>query len=725
MVAHVLVEIQARKMVKTFTYLVPHELQDKIQIGIRVLVPFNNRKLEGFVLKIDTNFTSSYELKNIIALIDNHPVINEEMLELGKLLSKKTFTNLISVYQTMLPKALKAKSKTIINKKYETYLVLNSFDNNEITSSKQKQIIDLFKDKKQILKKEASKISSSAVKTLLNKNILSENKIEDYRLNDDIVKEEKKVVLNNDQQNVVNKVLKFKQKFAPFLLHGVTGSGKTEVYMHIIEKIIAEKKEVIVLVPEISLTPQLVNTFRKRFGKTIAILHSGLSDGEKYDEWRKIEKKEVMIAIGARSAIFAPFTNLGLIIIDEEHSATYKQENNPRYNAIEVGMYRAKKYNCPIILGSATPSIESYTKAKMNYYTLLEMPKRINNTLPKIELIDMKESFKHGYTVLSKIAIDKINDRLEKKEQIMLLLNRRGYTTTISCPNCGYVHKCPNCDIPLTYHKTYHKMTCHYCNYQTYKINSCPKCHNQKLLDLGMGTEKLEEKINDIFKSKMPKIIRMDIDTTRRKGSHAKIIEDFKNHKYDILIGTQMISKGLDFPNVTLVIVVNGDASLNIPDFRSAERTFSLLNQVAGRSGRGKLSGEVIIQGYNIDHYSMVYASKNDYLGFYKEEMAIRKVLKYPPFYNLCLIKLRSNIANTCLVEGNKIVKYLKNQLTNEIILGPSACSLPKINNVYYFQIIIKYKKINNLIKPLEFINKQYLTNNKIIVEIDLNPNKI
>lgn len=726
MVAHVLVEIQARKMVKTFTYLVPPFLEDKMQVGIRVTVPFNNRKLEGFVLKIEDNFKANYELKSIIDVIDDHPVINDEMLKLGTLLSKRTFTNLISVYQTMLPKALKAKNKTVINKKYATYLVLNKEKNsNEITSNKQQSIIELFKNNEKILKKEASEISSSAVKTLINKQILKEIKIESYRLNDENIKEEKKVILNNDQNKVVTAILQDKNKFQPFLLHGVTGSGKTEVYMHVIEKIIEEKKEVIVLVPEISLTPQLVNIFRKRFGKTIAILHSGLSDGEKYDEWRKIEKKEVMIAIGARSAIFAPFTNLGLIIVDEEHSTTYKQENNPRYSAIEVGMYRAKKYHCPIVLGSATPSIESYTKVKTNAYKLLNLPKRVNNNMPKVELIDMKQSFRKGYTILSEEAINKISDRLIKKEQVMLLLNRRGYATTISCPNCGYVHKCPNCDIPLTYHKTYHKMTCHYCNYQTNKIDKCPKCHNKNLLDLGMGTEKLEEKIKEIFSNLNPRIIRMDNDTTRRKGSHERIISDFKNQQYDILIGTQMISKGLDFPNVTLVVVVNGDASLNIPDFRSAERTFSLLNQVAGRSGRGKLSGEVIIQCYNIDHYSMIYASKSDYLGFYKEEMAIRCILKYPPFYNLCLIKMKSNSANICLTEGNKIAKYLKSKLTEEFILGPSASALPKINNIYYFQIIIKYKNIYNLVKHLEFINEKYLMNSKITVEIDLNPNKI
>lgn len=725
MVAHVLVEIKARQMVKTFTYIVPEQFETKIQVGIRVLVPFNNRQLEGFVLKIEDDFKSEYELKKIVKLIDDYPVINEEMIELGKILSKRTFTNLISVYQTMLPKALKVHNGTIVNKKYEKYLVLNNKTELEKLNQSQQKIMELFKDKKIIKKSQANQISTSSVKTLINKGILKEEEMEKYRLECDIEKEEKTVILKPQQQSVVEQVANYLNEFKPFLLHGVTGSGKTEVYMHIIEKVIAKKKEVIVLVPEISLTPQLVSLFRKRFGKTIAILHSGLSDGEKYDEWRKIERKEVLIAIGARSAIFAPFTNLGLIIIDEEHTPTYKQENNPKYNAIEVGMYRAKRYNCPIILGSATPSIENYTKAKMNMLTLLEMPNRVNNNLPKVYLIDMKESYKKGYNILSIEAIDKIKERLNKKEQIMLLLNRRGYTTTSTCKNCGYTHKCPNCDIPLTYHKVTNKMVCHYCNYQTAKLIKCPECQQTDINSMGMGTEKLEENIKEMFKEYQPRIVRMDVDTTRRKGSHEKIINDFKNGKYDILIGTQMISKGLDFPNVTLVVVVNGDASLNIPDFRSAERTFDLLNQVAGRSGRGSLQGEVIIQGYNIDHYSIVCASKHNYLEFYHHELAIRKTLKYPPFYQLCLIKIKGNDFNNCLKEGNKIANFLKDNLKDEIVLGPSPSSMPKINNIYYFQIIIKYKKVNNIIKYLEFINNQYLTNRQVILEIDLNPIKI
>lgn len=345
-------------------------------------------------------------------------------------------------------------------------------------------------------------------------------------------------LLTSEQENIINKI-KLDQ-FKPYLIHGVTGSGKTEVYMRLIDKVLKENKKAIVLVPEISLTPQLVNTFKTRFDK-IALLHSGLSNGEKYDEWRRIENDEVNIVVGARSAIFAPLSNIGIIIIDEEHSQTYKQENYPYYDAKDIAIYRARTHNCPLVLGSATPSIESYTRAKTNIYELLEMKNRVNNNLPEVSLVDMKEEFKKGNTILSKKLYDNINECLDKEEQVILLLNRRGYNTVVTCPNCGFTHKCPKCDIPLTYHKKTNKMICHYCNYQTYKINKCPNCNNDKLSDLGMGTEKLQEYITKIFPK--AKVIRMDIDTTRTKNAHEKIFNDFKDEKYNILIGTQMIAK--------------------------------------------------------------------------------------------------------------------------------------------------------------------------------------
>lgn len=708
MYVEVLVEI--KKIDKTFTY---HSNSCDVQIGMRVLVPFGNQTLEGFVMNVNNSFQGDYEVKDIIGVIDEKPVLNEEMIELGNYMSKKYLCSKISCYQAMLPKALKAKKGTSIKEKNVVYLKLKQdfIPKND----SQKRIKDLF-NSDLVLKSEANKISVSAVKTLLKNDYIEEVIKEEYRLNIDYNISNDLPDLTLEQQKVINSI-NF-SKFTPYLLHGITGSGKTEVYMRLISKVISQKKQVLVLVPEISLTPQFVNTFKKRFNK-IALLHSALSDGEKYDEWRKIQRKEVNIVIGARSAVFAPLDNIGLIVIDEEHSQTYKQENYPMYNAIDIAINRSKKHNCPLILGTATPSIESYTRAKMGVYELLEMKKRVNNNLPKVTLIDMKDEIKKGNNVFSKILIDKINERLDKNEQVILLLNRRGYNTIVTCQNCGLTHKCPNCDIPLTYHKKNNLMKCHYCNYTTNKLHKCPNCESTKFNDLGLGTEKLEDLVNKTFNK--AKTIRMDIDTTSTKSAHEKILNSFSNQEYNILIGTQMISKGLDFPKVTLVGVINGDATLNIPDFRSGERTYQLLNQVAGRAGRSDLLGEVIIQGFNIDHYSIIKASTHDYIGFYEEEMNIRKKLLYPPFYNIVLIKMQSKDENLLIKESDKIYAYLKEN-TNEIILGPTTSMLPKINNIYYMNIIIKYKKTNNIIKELNYLSNKYLSNNKIKVNIDFNP---
>ena len=711
MYADILVEIGSIE--KTFTYKVPSNFD--VLAGMRVLVPFGTRKLEGFILKIYDEGSFDYEVKDIIDIIDDHPVINDEMLELGKYISKRSLSSLISVYQTMLPSALKAKSSRKFNKKYLTYISYVNSDN--IKTVKQKEVLDYIRDKKEVLKSSIS--SKSILKYLLSNGNVCEIKKEVYRLNDDVLINRKKYDLTLEQRSVIENI-SF-DKFMPYLLHGVTGSGKTLVYIRLIEKVLESGKEAILLVPEISLTPQVVEIFKSYFGSVVAILHSGLSDGEKYDEWRKIERGEVSIVIGARSAIFAPFKNIGIIIIDEEHSSTYKQENVPRYDAITVALKRGGTYDCPVILGSATPSIESYTRAKMGVYKLLQMKNRVNNNLPKVSLINMKDEFKKGNRLFSEDALNKINDRLYKGEQVIILLNRRGFSTVITCHECGYTHKCPNCDIPLTYHKRNNIMKCHYCDYKSSKLLKCPSCGSNNINSFGMGTEKLEEEINKIFLK--ARTIRMDVDTTRRKNAYSKIINDFKSEKYNVLVGTQMIAKGLDFPKVTLVVVINGDASLNIPDFRSAERTFELLNQVSGRAGRADLAGEVIIQGFNIDHYSIVCSKNNDYYSFYKEEMKIRKILKYPPYYNLCLIRVSGKDYDMVYNEANKISIYLKNNL-KDIVLGPASAGIPKVNNIYYVQIIIKFKKTKDIISELVFINNKY-KKKSINVLIDLNPIKL
>ena len=720
----VLIELKAKKLDKTFTYSVPSNLVNCVSVGKRVIVPFGRQKLEGFVLSISNSSFFDYEIKDIIDVVDDCVIINSEMLELGKYIKNKTLCTLISAYQTMLPSALKAHKNFVINKKYETYLtIVDDSINFNIKSDKQKMIYDLLCSSSFVLKRDCVAISSYVVKSFLDKGFIKEVKKEVYRNNLSDIKEESSIILNDEQKAAVDRVIST-DGFKPFLLYGVTGSGKTEVYMHIIEYYLGIGMEALVLVPEISLTPQMVLNFRKRFGTSIAILHSGLSDGEKYDEYRKILNKEVSIVIGARSAIFAPLTNLGVIIIDEEHSSTYKQDNTPKYNAIDVAIYRGRYHSCPVVLGSATPSIESYTRAKSQVYDLITLKKRVNNNLPKVVLVNMRNEIKKGNRVFSSILTDSINERLERGEQIILLLNRRGFSTISSCSDCGFVDKCPNCDIPLVYHKSSNTMRCHYCGYGSRKKYECPSCNSKSLNDFGMGTEKLEEYVRDNFSN--AKVVRMDVDTTSRKGSHEKIINDFRSLKYNVLIGTQMIAKGLDFPFVTLVGVINGDASLSIPDFRSGERTFQLLNQVAGRAGRADLPGLVIIQGFNVEHYSIVSASSHNYDSFYNEEMRIRKLLKYPPFYNLCSIKIKSKFEDKAFSEGNKIVNYLKKNLDDSnIILGPSSSNMLKVNNVYNIQIVIKYKKTDVLIDKLNFISGKYIENKDVLIDIDLNPYKI
>lgn len=725
MVCECLVELEHVFIDKTFTYKINKEQLPLLKVGMRVVVPFGKQTLEGFILKIYENKDVSLEnkLKEIISIVDTYPILNEELLTLGKYISKTTLCSLMTSYQAMLPKALKAKKKVNMTPKYDTYICINyGMYNNDIKfNASQEKILELLKENKKVKKEVLNKISVSSVNTLLKKNILLEEKEENYRYN--LINEEKiKFNLNEEQQKVYKEIFNSINTNETFLLYGVTGSGKTNVYMKVIEDVIKNNKTAILLVPEISLTPQIIKRFTSYFSN-IAVLHSGLSDGEKYDEWRKINEGKVNIVIGARSAIFAPLKNIGVIIIDEEHSQTYKQENNPRYNAIDIAKERCKYHNCPLILGSATPSLESFARAKKNVYKLLELKNRYNNnTMPKVEIIDMNKEFKKASGYFSNTLIDQIKETLERKEQVILFLNRRGYSSFLTCSSCGYVEKCPNCDISLTYHKSSNMLRCHYCGYATKRKKLCPKCQ-EEFKDYGIGTEKVEEELKSLIKD--AKIIRMDVDTTTTKNAHAKIINSFLEEKYNILIGTQMIAKGLDFPNVTLVGVLNADIGLNFPDFRSSETTFSLLNQVLGRSGRGNKEGKVLIQTFNPEHYAITYTKNHDYLGFYNEEMKIRKILKYPPYYYICLIKIISKDYNLASKSSYDVVNYLKQNIKNEIILGPSVCNVFKLNNNYRFQIIIKYKDVNNILEYLTNIEHHYFNKKDIKVEIDFNPLKL
>lgn len=719
MIIGVLVELSNKNIDRVFDYSVPDCFLDKIKLGIRVKVPFGKMELEGFVVEIKGS--SDVEIKDILDVIDDEAILNSELLELGKKMQEATLATLISCYQIMLPKALKAKNGQVINKKFDTYYYLNK----DIVcygklSASQEKIINLCMEKEFVLRKELVDISLSSLNTLIKKNILLEKKLEHYRLSYN-EKIEAKKELTNDQKLVVDEVLANTGYF-PYLLFGVTGSGKTEVYMELIEDSLNKGKTSIVLVPEISLTPQMVLRFQKRFGDNIAAIHSALSDGEKYDEWRRIVSGEAKIVIGARSAIFAPLNNIGMIIIDEEHSDSYKQDDsNPRYNAKDIALLRGKYHNCPVIMGSATPSLEVFARAKKGVFKLLELPNRINGkSLPKINIIDMNEMISKTKGHFSPVLLEAINDRLLKNEQIILLLNRRGYSSFVTCKNCGYTFKCPNCDITLTYHKSSRTLRCHYCGYGTKVYDTCPECHEKSINDLGVGTEKVEEELNKLFPES--KILRMDFDTTSRKGMHEKMIKDFKNHEYDILLGTQIVSKGLDFDNVTLVGVINADTSLNIPDFRSSEITFSLLAQVAGRAGRSDKEGEVVIQTFNPEHYAIQYTKRYDYLGFYNKEMSIRRELKYPPYYYICYVKISGKDNKYIYEESLKITKLFHNKLINMIILGPSPCTIFKLNNIYRYGIILKYKSDEGLREVLNKVIEHYKDNRNIKIDVNFNP---
>ena len=714
MLIEVLIELKARAVDKYFTYKVPVNLINKVKVGVRVIVPFAYSKLMGFVTKVNVENTSDYEIKEILDVVDTEVILTDELLELGKYLKEKTLATLISCYQVMLPNGYKA-SKKKINKKYETYITVNIDKLKDIKlSDKQQDIINILLKNKHVSYSYLKKINSS-VDTLIKNEVLVKEKVEVYRLNNNYSLKEK-YALTSDQEKVYKQV--DLGKYQTYLLYGVTGSGKTEVYMELIEDVIKKGKEAIVLIPEISLTPQTVRRFIERFGQVVAVLHSGLSDSEKYDEYRKIRKGEVKIVIGARSAIFAPLENIGIIVIDEEHSTSYKQENMPRYDAIDVAKKRGEYHNCPVILGSATPTLESFSRTLKNVYTLLKLEKRVNNrALPEVAIIDMMKA-KKKTKFFSETLYEKINSTLQKREQVILFLNKRGYATTISCKNCGKTFTCKNCDITLTYHKSSEMLRCHYCGYAEVKPKVCPNCQSELELN-GMGTEQVEEELNTLFPDY--KTIRMDFDTTSKKGSHEKIIELFRNNEYQILVGTQMIAKGLDFSNVTLVGVINADGSLNIPDFRSSETTFDLLNQVSGRAGRGEKKGYVYIQTFNPTHYAILYAKNNNYLGFFQNEMKNRHLLNYPPYCYLALIIISATDYNYLGLESKKIKEYLKTNLKTEI-LGPSLANPFRVNKIYRMNIIIKYKKENNIYEVLNNLINHYKINDKLRIDIDFNP---
>lgn len=729
--AEVIINSDAIEIDRPFTYKVKEELLDIIEIGHRVKVPFGvkNKPTEAFVLGLKCEGIENVKkIKYISSILDDIPILTRDDLKLVDFLRENYLCKYIDAIRTIIPSGL---SKGIKNKK-KTVIVFNKeLDRKLKDKDNYVKIVNLIKEKDGELTKseiinDYSLSSYSLNKLIENGYLLTEDRVV-YRYNTRSYIEESKNVLNDEQKNAFNKILNSDKK--GFLLKGVTGSGKTEVYMNLVGETLKEGKSAIVLVPEISLTPQMIERFKGRFGKNVALFHSKLSQGERFDEWYRIKKGEARLVVGARSAIFLPLDNLGIIIIDEEHENTYKSEQNPKYLTKEVAKFLSEIKGCKYILGSATPSIETYYEALNGKLELVEIKNRVSNRpLPQMEIVDMREELKsRNLSLLSRSLYNEMKETLERKEQIILFLNRRGFSSFVSCRSCGYVFKCPECDLSMTYHKNGY-LICHYCGRAQREQKVCPECGSKYVKFFGAGTQRVEEEVKKYFPK--ARVMRMDVDTTRNKDSHENIYNAFKSGEGDVLIGTQMVSKGLDFKNVTLVGVLAADISLNIPDYRSSERTYQIITQVAGRAGRGEKKGKVVIQTYTPNSLSLQYAIENNYNDLYNEEIKVRKIMNYPPFSTIFLINSISKDERKLKEFMNKVGESLRKLLDsreNIQILGPVPCIITKLKDNYRWQIIIKGNLDNKLklkIKDILYeLNKSVY--NEIRISMDINPNNM
>ncbi|MBM7868923.1 primosomal protein N' (replication factor Y) [Clostridium pascui] len=725
--AGVIINSTSIQLDKVFTYKIPDNLIEKAVVGSRVYVPFGlgNKKIDGFIMEIYKEIEDIKNIKEIVKVDTAFPLLTPEYLTLIQKMREKYLSTHMEVIRALFPSAL---FKGMKNKK-ENLIYTSDRLNEKFSKEPYTSIYKVISENNGLYTKSALSnkfnISLSSINTMLKHNFLTQEENIINRYNSRQYEFYEKKALNNDQKSALNKIIYSVNKL--FLIHGVTGSGKTEIYMNLVEEMINKEKESIILVPEISLTPQMVERFKGRFGKDITVFHSKLSEGERYDEWLRVKDGKVKVAIGARSAIFLPFKNLGLIVIDEEHENSYKSDSNPKYHAREIGEMLSDIYGCKLVLGSATPSIETYYRAINNKLELITIKKRADGALlPDTHVVDMREELvKNNKSMFSSSLFEGIKDRLEKNEQIILFLNRRGFSTFVSCRKCGYVFRCSNCDISLTYHNNSNNLSCHYCGKSERVPQICPECGSKYVKYFGVGTEKVEEEVKKYFPA--ARVLRMDFDTTRRKNSYENIYNFFKEQKADVLVGTQMIAKGLDFKNVTLVGVIAADLSLNIPDFHSSERTFQLITQVAGRAGRGKKKGEVIVQTYNPESYSIQCAAENSYEEFFEQELSLRRLMNYPPFSELMLINMSSPNEELLIKNIQNVAVNLKSLLqnTNKIeILGPCPSEISKIKNNYRWQIIIKGQLNQNIKKEIknsiyDSVKESY---NNIRIIIDVNP---
>ncbi|HFU4459819.1 TPA: primosomal protein N' [Streptococcus suis] len=741
-----------------------------VGVRVHVPFGKGNRLIQGIVVDLidEDDENKVQDLKELAEVLDYSPVLNQEQFWLADQMRKSVFSYKITLLKSMLPSLLNStydkllrpglglemaeQSSLFGDKEQIRFSDLDVTEQGKIMRLAQsgKILVDyVAKDKKQIKtekwyrvcldKLREADIGNRAKKRQQLREFLLEHS-EDQPLSNlksdysadtlryfqengyievweeevsrtqgvfDKVEKTQALDLNPEQAIAVREIVaSIGQESQTFLLQGVTGSGKTEVYLQVIDRVLKMGKTAIMLVPEISLTPQMTNRFISRFGQQVAILHSGLSDGEKYDEWRKIEAGNAQVVVGARSAIFAPLTNLGVIIIDEEHEATYKQDSNPRYHARDVAKLRADYNRATLVLGSATPSLETRARASRGVYGRLTLNQRANPLarIPEVEVVDFRDYIgQQEASNFTPVLIDKIKEKLDRNEQVVLMLNRRGYSSFVMCRDCGSVDQCPNCDISLTLHMDTKTMNCHYCGFQKGIPQTCPNCQSRSIRYYGTGTQKAYDELQELLPE--ARILRMDVDTTKKKGAHEDLLERFGRGEADILLGTQMIAKGLDFPNVTLVGVLNADTALNLPDFRSSERTFQLLTQVAGRAGRADKEGEVLIQTYNPNHYAIAFAKEQDYEGFYRYEMGIRKNLGYPPYYFTVGLTFSHKSEEFVVKKAYETVAFLRQHLTDAIqILGPTPKPIARTHNLYHYQIILKYRHEDRLEEVLNQI---------------------
>ena len=691
MFASVIIDQDTKALNREFDYRIPSEL--KIEKGFRVLVPFGQRTVQGFVVDVkETTDVDLKKIKSIYSAVEDYPIIKPEMLELMKFMCQKFHLRLTSVLRLFIPSEIREGKARELFVKWAR--LAGEVDVEKFNRAKvQRKIIEKLQNQGKIkLLDLKDEFGQSAVKALIDKGVIKLEFEKQRRAPHSTSQEDKKVQLNEMQKRAIAAV----SDSGVYLLHGVTGSGKTEVYMHLISKVLAEGKNAVMLVPEISLTPQVMSTFKARFGDSIALLHSSLSAGERFDEWRRLFTGDARVAVGARSAIFAPLDKLGIIIVDEQHEQSYISESNPRYDTFDVAKFRAHYNGCPLVVGSATPSVDIYEQAKEGKIKLIEMPTRANGKeLPKIQIIDMMNELRMGNSsIFSTQLIADLANVVNEKKQAMIFMNRRGFSSFMMCRECGYLAKCTDCDVNLVYHREDNRLKCHYCGKQYRVLDRCPNCGSEKIKQGAVGTERIVSELKEIFKD--VKILRMDNDTTSRKNGHEKILEEFRSTKPAILVGTQMIAKGHDFEDVTLVGIIDADQSLYRGDYRSTERCFQLITQVSGRAGRSKFEGKVDLQTYSPRHYVYKFAANYDYKGFFKKEENLRKTAAFPPFSKIIRILFAHSDENVVRDElkscYNKLLKVRERYFDDIIYMDAMKSPIKKIKNSYRYQVVVRLK---------------------------------